>query len=210
MPPSSERALALDFGRVLTLDPDKSTYDSILRRHGVASVAFSQAWNDHRHEYDRGSVTAASYWRAILNSCLPDLEEAEIPEVARELAEADFASWNQPRESLHDLIQEALDAGVPTAIVSNMPEGLGDRFVRQWPWLSRIPHRFFSAEIGLVKPEDSFYLYVLEKTTWLAHQVLFVDDLPVNIEAASRLGFETLLFTGDRADFEKIRSWFED
>jgi len=207
MPVRSHRALALDFGRVLTLEPDQSSYAFLRQRFDIPEAAFSQAWNAHRHEYDRGTINTATYWTQILNSCLPDPAKVDLLPLIEEMADADFASWNQPRETLHRIVQDALDAKVPAAIVSNMPEGLGDRFVRAWPWLSRIQYRFFSAEIGLVKPDDAFYHHVLEQTGWSPRSVLFVDDLPANIQTAARLGFETLLFTGSESDVDQIRSW---
>jgi len=91
-----------------------------------------------------------------------------------------------------------------------MPQGLGERFVKTWPWLKRIPYRFFSADIGLVKPDDAFYHYVLERTGWSAADVLFVDDLAVNVESAARFGFETLLFTGTKKDVERISQWYQE
>jgi FMN phosphatase YigB (HAD superfamily) len=88
-----------------------------------------------------------------------------------------------------------------------MPPGLGPRFVRHWTWLQRIPHRFFSAEIGLVKPDEAFYRHVLNRTGWNPHEVLFVDDLPANVDAAAQLGFQTLLFTGSEEDLRTVAVW---
>jgi len=201
------RALALDFGRVLTLDPDKSTFTPHLERLGISAEDFARAWADRRLDYDRGQIDASMYWTGVLTACQPSLSPSEASTWAGALTDADFASWARPRTALHRDVQAALDAGILVAIVSNMPEGLGDRFVRTWPWLERIKHRFFSADFGKVKPDDEFYLHVLEKTGWKADEVLFVDDLETNIAAAARLGFRTLLFTGSRSDLETIRDW---
>ena len=205
--PSRTRALALDFGRVLTLDPDKSTFAPHLERLGIPAPAFGRAWAERRHEYDRGHLDTAGYWKGVLQACLPNLSSAEAERWVGPLTDADFASWARPRTTLHRQVEAAIDAGIMVAIVSNMPEGLGDRFVRVWPWLARIQHRFFSADFGKVKPDDEFYLHVLEKTGWEAEQVLFVDDLPANVEAAARLGFPTLLFTGSPVDLRAIADW---
>lgn len=204
---SSRRALALDFGRVLTLDPDKTTFLPHLERLGISATTFAGAWADRRHDYDRGVLDTQAYWTGVLQACRPDLDTEEASRWTSDLTDADFASWVQPRTILHRQVQAALDAGTLVAIVSNMPEGLGDRFVRTWPWLNRIQHRFFSADFGKVKPDDEFYLHVLEKTGWRADEVLFVDDLPANVEAAARLGFHTLLFTGSESDLKVIRDW---
>jgi putative hydrolase of the HAD superfamily len=200
-------SLALDFGRVLTLEPDKNLFDPMVTRAGLDHDAFRQAYSLHRHEYDRGSLDARTYWGRILGACRPGIGTSEVEFYLPALLEADFLSWAQPRLGLHRIIERALDAGVPTAIVSNMPEGIGDRFVQAWPWLGKIPHRFFSADFGLTKPDEAFYHHVLKKTGWRPGDVLFVDDLEVNIEAARRMGFATLLFTGSDGDLGQIARW---
>jgi putative hydrolase of the HAD superfamily len=205
--PSRPRALALDFGRVLTLDPDRTTFAPHLERLRIAPGEFFRAWAERRHEYDLGRLDAQGYWTGVLLACRPDLGLQEAAGWTAALTDADFASWARPRTALHRQVESAIDAGMLVAIVSNMPGGLGDRFVHTWPWLERIPHRFFSADFGKVKPDEEFYLHVLERTGWKAGDVLFVDDLPANIDAAARLGFRTLLFTGSTADLRTIRDW---
>ena len=204
------RALALDFGRVLTLDPDKTTFDAVLRRLNIPAADFTRAWSAHREAYDRGLLDSWAYWKGVLTMCVQDLSDAKIQQLFSELVEADFASWAVPRSDMHRVVQAALDAQVPTAIVSNMPRGLGSQFVTAWPWLNRIPHRFFSAEIGLAKPDSNFYHHVLKQTGWAPQDVLFVDDMPANIETADSLGFKTLLFTGVPKDLEIVRSWYRE
>lgn len=201
------RALALDFGRVLTLDPDRTTFGPHLERLGIPADAFARAWAARRPDYDRGEIDAREYWTSVLADCHAETGLANSQDWVNALTDADFASWAQPRLGLHRVVQAALDAGVLVAIVSNMPEGLGDRFVRTWPWLGRIRHRFFSADFGKTKPDEDFYLHVLKETGWAAEQVLFVDDLEANITTAARLGFHTLLFSGTPADLETIRQW---
>lgn len=205
MHPPASRALALDFGRVLTLDPDKGVFEPVLRRFGLDPDSFQKAYVERRHDYDRGGLDSRAYWSFVVNRCRPDL--GQLDQAIDLLIEADFLSWAQPRTVLHRLIQAALGRGVPTAIVSNMPLGVGERFVEAWPWLGRIDHRFFSADFGMIKPDENFYQHVLAQTGWKAPEVLFVDDLAANVETAARLGFSTLLFTGSAQDLDHIGSW---
>lgn len=204
---SASRALALDFGCVLTLDPDKTTFDRLLARAGLETAAFHRAYAAHRHGYDGGILDARGYWALVLHACRPGLSNPEIDAYLPALIDADFESWARPRAGLHQLVQRAIARGVPAAIVSNMPRGVGDRFVAAWPWLEGIHHRFFSADCGLTKPDDDFYRHVLRTTGWQASDVLFVDDLVANVDGARRWGFETLLFTGSAADLDRIAAW---
>lgn len=205
--PLARHALALDFGRVLTLDPNRSPFLPLLTQAGLETDAFFDAYSRERKAYDSGAIEARVYWAKVLNACRPGIRDQEVEFYSGPLIEADFLSWAHPRTGLHRLLQQALEARVPLAIVSNMPRGLGDRFVRTWPWMRAIPFRFFSGDFGLIKPDASFYRYVLERTGWQADQVLFVDDLAENIEKAREMGFETCLFTGSDENLATIARW---
>jgi glucose-1-phosphatase len=50
--------------------------------------------------------------------------------------------------------------------------------------------------VGSAKPEEAIYLEVLKRSGLKAEECLFVDDLPANIEAAGKLGMNTIRFVG--------------
>ncbi|KAF7295330.1 Epoxide hydrolase [Mycena indigotica] len=49
-----------------------------------------------------------------------------------------------------------------------------------------------SSELGARKPEPRFYRMALERNGLLAHQVVFLDDIGINLKAAKQLGMETI------------------
>ena len=53
---------------------------------------------------------------------------------------------------------------------------------------------FLSYQMRMVKPDDEIFENVLISSEIIASQTLFVDDSPMNIETAKKLGFKTLLF----------------
>ncbi len=55
--------------------------------------------------------------------------------------------------------------------------------------------------MGLAKPDPAFYTYILEHEGCAADRVVFIDDFPVNVEAARALGIRSFLFT----DAEKLK-----
>ena len=52
-----------------------------------------------------------------------------------------------------------------------------------------------SSKIGLRKPEKHIYTYVLEVLKANAKEILFIDDLGINLKPARELGFNTYKFT---------------
>ena len=52
-----------------------------------------------------------------------------------------------------------------------------------------------SSKIGMRKPEKKIYLYVLNLLKVNAEEILFIDDLGINLKPARELGFHTYKFT---------------
>ena len=53
---------------------------------------------------------------------------------------------------------------------------------------------FFSNEIGLKKPSEEIFNFLLKKINQKPGNCLFVDDSPVNIAVAKKLGLNAILF----------------
>jgi len=62
-------------------------------------------------------------------------------------------------------------------------------YYRGYPIFSEFDGLFLSYELGLIKPHPEIYLECLKRSGKTAQEVLFVDDLAENIEAARKLGF---------------------
>lgn len=66
--------------------------------------------------------------------------------------------------------------------------------------------RVVSAEVHCVKPEPKIYELLLEKYHLQPEETVFIDDLEDNLEAARKLGIQTIHFT----DVDSVRKQFED
>jgi putative hydrolase of the HAD superfamily len=93
-----------------------------------------------------------------------------------------------------DLIREVRREGLRTALLTNN--------VKEWEplWRSMLPvDELFetvvdSAFVGVRKPDPRIYELTLERVELPPGACLFVDDLEINCEAASDLGFEVVHF----------------
>ena len=61
-----------------------------------------------------------------------------------------------------------------------------------------------SGEVGMVKPNENVYRYLLDKYRLDPAECLFVDDRADNIEAGEKLGIKGYLFDGDS---KKLREY---
>ena len=66
---------------------------------------------------------------------------------------------------------------------------------------------FISAEIRLAKPDAAYFRYCLDKIGAKAEECVFIDDNPVNVEAAKKVGITAILFENSaqiRREFEVL------
>jgi putative hydrolase of the HAD superfamily len=197
------RALVLDFGQVLTINHDPACYDAVLAGLGLDRGRFLDNYGRDRPDFDAGRLDAGAYWRRLLAACGVE----PPPAVLAELVEADYRAWCRPREAMHRTVIRALDAGTPAAVLSNMPPGVGGRFVADWNWLARIPWRLFSGDLGLVKPEPEIYRHLQDLTGWESADILFVDDRADNLATASALGWSVHHFIDEAAGIKAVADW---
>lgn len=142
---------------------------------------------------DRGSMSEEE---AFASMC------TRIPERLRGAARAVFDGWDKPRLQLDgapELVRELSERGYGLYLFSNA----GRRHAEYWPDLPVA--RYFgdrlmvSAWHGVLKPEAAFYETGLALFGLDRRECLFIDDNPMNVEAARRLGLDGVVYHGDAA-----------
>ena len=142
---------------------------------------------------DRGSMTGEEALRSMCT---------RIPERLHGAAREVFGHWDEPclaTEGSYELVEELSGRGYGLYLLSNA----GTRHREYWPELP--VSRFFgdrlmvSAFHGVLKPDAAFYEKAFERFGLDPRECLFIDDNPVNIEAAWRAGLDGVVYHGDPA-----------
>jgi len=98
-----------------------------------------------------------------------------------------------PYPGAAELLNELSQAGVRTACLSNTNEHhwglLSEVGHRAFISLDRLDHRFASHLIRARKPDEEIYSHVESQTGLPGDAMLFFDDLPENVAAAERRGW---------------------
>ena len=96
-------------------------------------------------------------------------------------------------DGMRALTRELSDAGYALHALSNYP--VWYRLIEERLNLSAtVAWSFVSCETGVRKPDDEAFLIPLRRLGVAADDCLFVDDQPVNCEAAAALGMDTIRF----------------
>ena len=73
-------------------------------------------------------------------------------------------------------------------------------------WLARLDHIVTSPMARARKPEPAFFAFAQRHTDAEPGECLFIDDLPINVEAAQRFGWKGLVYRADGTLAEKLRA----
>lgn len=140
---------------------------------------------------DRGSMSEEDALDAMC---------ARIPERLHAAARDVFEHWDEqraPYPGSYELAEELSRKGYNLCLLSNA----GVRHARYWP---KLPvSEFFGERLmvsyqwKLLKPEAAFYEKAFELLHLDRSECVFIDDNSVNVEAAQRLGLESIVYHGD-------------
>jgi putative hydrolase of the HAD superfamily len=179
--------LLCDYGEVLSMpqpDPDRAALQCVAGRPG------DQFWTDYwawRPDYDRGDLSGSDYWAAVLGTRPP-------AEHLRQLIETDSASWLHPNPDSLAAARRAAQRGLHLALLSNAPVEVAACIDRQ-DWLAPFSPRLYSCDLRAIKPEPAAYEAALSALGTAAEDVVFLDDRPVNVAAARKVGIRAEVFT---------------
>jgi putative hydrolase of the HAD superfamily len=96
----------------------------------------------------------------------------------------------RPDEDMLDLMGELRKAGIKVGLLSNS-------WANTYPadLAARCDAVVISGDVGLRKPDPAIYRLVLDQLGLSADRCVFVDDAPVNVDAATALGMRALRHT---------------
>ena len=163
--------------------PDPADYE-LIHRELFRSVEWIRM--------DRGSITDEE---AVACVC------RRLPERLHQAVADILEHWHQdipPLDGVYDLVEELKGKGYGIYLLSNTCTRFHS-FRKNIPALRFFDGEFISADCHLVKPEPGIYLRFLEQFTLRPEECVFIDDVPLNIEAAIRCGFYGLVYHGDPA-----------
>jgi putative hydrolase of the HAD superfamily len=188
-------AVLFDYGQVLSLPPKPAEWERIRSIAGAGSERFHAAYWKFRHDYDRGALTGATYWRAVADEAGFELDPAKFTA----LLAADVDLWTNLNQPIVDWALRLQRAGIRTGILSNIGDAIAYGIIARLPWLSGFYHCTWSYALHMAKPEPAIYLKTAEALGTAPANILFIDDREENIAAASALEFQTLHYTNHAA-----------
>lgn len=185
------RAVAFDYGMVLSGPPEAAARAHLERITGLDSETLERYYWVDRHDYDRGELTGPGFWKKLAQDAGLNLSE----EALVELNQWDARMWTTTEPEMIAWQQRLRQEGFLTAILSNMGDSVLENIKRAFDWVNDFDVLIWSYQHNMAKPEPAIYHLLLERLGTAAEETLFLDDKLVNIEAARHLGIRALQFS---------------
>lgn len=100
-----------------------------------------------------------------------------------------------PVDGMEEIVRR-VSSSVPLGLLSNTNPIHFDYCLQNFHLLRYISSRFLSYKLNAFKPEPEIFARVIDQIPYTPADVLYVDDLPENVEAARVAGFVGHHFTG--------------
>jgi putative hydrolase of the HAD superfamily len=193
-------AVLFDYGMVLSNVPEDLAWRQLERVLDADQEAFQAAYWKYRDAYDRGALSAQTYWESTAR----DLDKPIDADVLRALIDADTNVWTQPNIEMMKWAASLNRAGIKTGILSNIGDAMEAGVLGRFPALTEFTHHTFSHRLGIAKPDAAIYRYAVEGLGVPAGEILFVDDREENIRAAREAGMVAVQYSGHAGFVEEM------
>lgn len=191
--------IIFDIGNVLTdyrwreFLEDKGFDEAMIDRIAEATVN-SAVWR----EYDRGVWTEKEIMAGFVRN---------NPAIEREIHHAfdDFKELVTPRAYAVPWIKELKQKGYRVLYLSNFSRKAEAECAEALDFLPEMDGGILSYRDRLVKPDAAIYELLLSRYGLAAEECVFLDDMPVNVEAAMKLGIHGICFLSREQAQEELR-----
>ncbi len=160
--------------------------DAALARHWAEAIF--QGYGGDWAEFDRGTLSVPDLVQRI--AVRTGLDESEV----RCVVDAVPAELQPIPESVA-LLRRLQAAGRRLSFLSNMPEPYARYLEREHDFLACFRSGVISARVGLIKPEPQIFALAAARFGATAAELVLIDDVFDNVQAARRAGWQALHFT---------------
>ena len=165
-------------------------------------AAFFDRWllSPAVREHERGAIGIAAFAARMVAELGLTMEPEEFIER--------FRAWPKRLYPETADLLAAIPENIPRVLLSNTNAAHWARADISGALEGLFDRQFLSFRTGLLKPDAAAFEQVLEAYAVAPRNVLFFDDSPHNVDAASRLGIEARLCRGPGQALPVIRQLF--
>ena len=188
-------AIAFDYGGVISLYQEREAMMDMANIAGIDPSLMERLYWDNRPILDQGLVDGIEFYKNIL----ADVGVFADNDALEKMVSRDLESWSRINVKTEELIRDLKNSGLKTAVLSNISKDFLTRIKGTLPVFDLFDAAVFSCNVDAVKPEEKIYRILLAQLGCKADELVFFDDVEVNVKAALNLGIQASLWKGPEA-----------
>ena len=149
----------------------------------------------------RGEISVMKHWEAV--GAALHIKPEDMPAFLDRYWSADDVNW-----MLLDYIR-TLHPHYKLALLSNAWDDLRQTLHNRWNIDKLFDELIISAEVKLVKPDPRIFQLATERLGVQPAEVIFIDDIEENVEAARRQGMIALVYSDTKRIIAEINRYLE-
>ena len=197
------RTIIFDFGNVIAFFHHERTLARLAFFTDMPTDEMFQAiyCGPLEAEFETGRISVAEFLSEVRRICRLQCDEGFMHDA--------FAHIFDPNPEVCDLIGPLKKSGYRLLLGSNTNKLHSDYYLHQYAdALSQFDDFILSCRIGVCKPNAGFFEDCLRLANCPAAECLFVDDMPVNIAGARKMGMQGLVYApGNNLAGQLRRVW---
>lgn len=143
-----------------------------------------------------GPFVACTLGQADLEAVLPPfLERWGWRGPTLSFIDAWLTTEHAPVEEVLEIAQQLRDSGRQCFVTSTQEPHRAGYLLGAMGFEALFDGAFFSCDLGVSKPDPEFFSKVADSIQQSPHELLLVDDAPVDVDAARNAGWHSVLFT---------------
>ena len=190
--------VVFDFGGVLSYAPDDtwSVY-AFCEKHGIPTDVVKACNAKYRRLTDLGDITMEDFYRRVADEAGVRIDD---PGFFRQAAILDSEGWADLSPESMELMRELKALGKKLGVLSNMSQLFYEEFFTKRVREARAlcDSETISSRVRLLKPDRAIYDRAARDMGIEPARLLFLDDTPVNVEAARRCGWKSEVYCAVR------------
>lgn len=182
------QAVIWDLGGVLLRTNDYASRDELASRHGMTREDLERLvfGEESGHQAQLGLIDVNQHWENVRHKLGLPAEELEA-------FRKSFWRGDQIDDELVAFIRR-LKQDYRSGLLSNAFSNLRQVLHESWKIADIFDVIVISAEEGLVKPDARIYQLALDRLGVSPRNSIFIDDLPLNVAGARKLGMQAIQF----------------
>ncbi|MCX8021827.1 MAG: HAD family phosphatase [Syntrophorhabdaceae bacterium] len=189
------RLFVFDLGNVILPFEHRQIATKLHRKSKLADSISPGEMFDHMFDragglvnrYETGNMSSYEFFDQLRDMFRLDMDFEEFKDI-----------WNNifwENKEVIEAIEYLKGRGYPLFLLSDTNELHFTYIIGRYPVVHLFDEWILSFEVGVKKPEKRIYDVIFEKSDTEGKEVLYIDDMERNVEAAEALGMQGLVFS---------------